>query len=129
MMRARLAADERGTTAVEFALIAPLLFLLLLGGIEGGRLLFASAALHRAVGLAARDVAMDASENPSADMVARMVGTHMRALAVQQPIPADAVRLSAGSCGLEIAVASHYAPLLLPGFQPVMLRADSCARL
>lgn len=128
-MLARLGTDDRGTTAVEFALIAPVLFLLLFGAVEGGRLVFVNAALHRAVGMAARDVAIHADEHTSAVMVARWVETHMRALAVPQAIPAETVYLSPGGCGLRIAVAFPYTPLLLPEGRHITLRADSCAPL
>lgn len=50
----RLRRDERGATAVEFALVAPILFILTLGVIEAGALLTASSALEAAVHEGAR---------------------------------------------------------------------------
>lgn len=49
-----LVRDRRGTTAVEFALVAPLLFALLLGVLELGRLIWVDAALDHALARAAR---------------------------------------------------------------------------
>lgn len=51
---ALLAADRRASIAVEFGIIAPVLFLLLLGLIEGGRMLWMLNALHYSVQEAAR---------------------------------------------------------------------------
>src|SRR5262249_49875900 len=58
-LAARLIGARRGTTAVEFALIALPLLLLLLGIIEFGRMLWTQSALHYAVQEAARCAAVN----------------------------------------------------------------------
>ena len=52
--RAALWPAQEGTTAIEFALVAPSLFLVLFGAIEFGRLMWTQSALHFAVEEAAR---------------------------------------------------------------------------
>jgi Flp pilus assembly protein TadG len=51
---ARLGAHRGGSPAVEFALLAPVLLLLILGGMEFGRLMWTQSALHLSVEQAAR---------------------------------------------------------------------------
>lgn len=55
---------ERGAVAVEFALVATLLVILLFGVIEGGRLFAMHASLSAAVREAARDVAIGVEPDP-----------------------------------------------------------------
>jgi Flp pilus assembly protein TadG len=51
--------DRLGSSAVEFAFVAPPLLLLLLGGVEVGRLVWTQSALHFAVEEAARCATAD----------------------------------------------------------------------
>ena len=50
----RLRTDKKGSAAVEFAFIAPVFFLLLMGTIEAGIIFFAQSSLQNAVNDAAR---------------------------------------------------------------------------
>lgn len=52
----RLRNDQRGVAAVEFALVAPILLMMLLGSFEVARALQARNALREAVGSVGRDV-------------------------------------------------------------------------
>jgi len=69
----RLARSERGTAVVEFALVAPLLFLLVFGIIEFGRILNAYNQLTQLAGQGAR--AASVSRNPDGTAVAAGTGT------------------------------------------------------
>jgi Flp pilus assembly protein TadG len=64
----RLARSERGTAVVEFALIAPLLFLLVFGIIEFGRILNTYNQLTQLAGQGARAAAV--SRNPDGTAIA-----------------------------------------------------------
>ncbi len=55
----RLRPDQRGVTVVEFALIAPVLCLLLIGGLEIAHTLYVRATLHGALQKASRDATME----------------------------------------------------------------------
>ena len=57
----RLCRDERGTTAVEFAITAPLFFMILLGIIEAGLLLWTQAGMQHAAAMAARCATVNAT--------------------------------------------------------------------
>jgi len=50
----RLRTDKRGSAAIEFAFVAPVFFLLLMGTIEAGIIFFAQSSLQNAVNDAAR---------------------------------------------------------------------------
>jgi Flp pilus assembly protein TadG len=58
---AGLAHDERGSSALEFAIVAMAFFLVLFGTIEFGRLLFYQSALAGAVGSSGRELLLDPS--------------------------------------------------------------------
>jgi Flp pilus assembly protein TadG len=69
----RRAGSERGTALVEFALIAPLLFLVVFGIIEFGRILNAYNQLTQLAGQGARAAAV--SRNPDGTAVGATSGT------------------------------------------------------
>jgi Flp pilus assembly protein TadG len=69
----KLARSERGTAVVEFALIAPLLFLIVFGIIEFGRILNAYNQLTQLSGQGARAAAV--SRNPDGTAIAAASGT------------------------------------------------------
>lgn len=51
----RLAGDKRGATVVEFAIVAPVMMLMLVGGLDMGHMLYVQAVLQGALQKAARD--------------------------------------------------------------------------
>lgn len=59
---ARLGRDKRGVTAVEFALIAPALLVMLLGVFDAGYNLYATSVLNGATQRAARDSTIEGAE-------------------------------------------------------------------
>jgi Flp pilus assembly protein TadG len=69
----RLVRSERGTAVVEFALVAPLLFLLVFGIIEFGRVLNAYNQLTQLAGQGARAAAVN--RNPDGTAVGAASGT------------------------------------------------------
>jgi Flp pilus assembly protein TadG len=69
----RLVRSERGTAVVEFALVAPLLFLLVFGIIEFGRILNAYNQLTQLAGQGARAAAVN--RNPDGTAIAASSGT------------------------------------------------------
>lgn len=58
----RFASDTCGASAVEFALVAPVVILMLFGAIGGGVLAYATVSLQRATEVAARCMSMDRSD-------------------------------------------------------------------
>jgi Flp pilus assembly protein TadG len=67
----RLATDSRGVSAVEFALIAPVLFMAMVGITQLGIMFFASAGLKYAVAEGARFA--NTSPRPSPDAIVQRV--------------------------------------------------------
>jgi len=61
-----LVDDKRGVTLVEFAIVAPVLGLLLVGGFDAAHTLYMKAALQGAVQKAARDAALQGGNDTAA---------------------------------------------------------------
>lgn len=60
-----LGANERGATVVEFAFIAPIMLLLLAGGIELGRMVYMESVFRSAAVDAARDASLNNIDTPA----------------------------------------------------------------
>lgn len=119
-----------GATAVEFALIAPILFMLLFGAIEAGRLLFVQAALHHAVSDAARCASINPAVCSSPKALAVEIEAGLAALSAPLPVDPAALAVQPAPCGLSIAATLPYRPLLLTIAEAhVTLSARACARL
>lgn len=58
-------ADARGVTLVEFALVAPLLLLLLTGGLEVGHRAYLAALLRGEINKAGRDLTLEDAQSPA----------------------------------------------------------------
>jgi Flp pilus assembly protein TadG len=95
-MLRRLTKSERGTAVVEFALIAPLLFFLVFGIIEFGRILNAYNDLTQLAGQGARAAAV--SRNPDGTAVGTSGGT-----------VDDADCGSAGASSIQCQLSNYYA--------------------
>jgi Flp pilus assembly protein TadG len=111
-------ADRRGTTAIEFALVAPLLLLIMAGAADYGRWLWLRASLDHAVAGAARCAAV----NPRlCGGRAEIIG-HARAAAAGTRGARFVVRDA--PCGIEVRGLLRY-KALLP--LPLTIRARACA--
>ena len=62
-MRKNFARNESGATAVEFALVSPLIFMSVLGTFETGRALYEQARIASACAAGARAVTLDAADS------------------------------------------------------------------
>lgn len=74
----RIARDKAGTTAIEFALLAPVFLTLTMGGLDFGHSIYAKAELIGAVQQAARSSTMEGADASAAD---DMVRSYMAAIA------------------------------------------------
>ena len=119
-------SSERGATALEFALLAPVLFLLLFAGLEAGRLLFVSAAFRSAVADAARCAALGDPACRTEAGIAAHAEQRLAALAAPMPVPHEAVEVAPAPCGQRISVRLAYRPLLLPVPAAPPLAAEAC---
>lgn len=119
----RFRAADRGTSAIEVALVFPVFMLMLLGICEFGRALWTQSALQYAVQLAARCGAVDVTTCASPSDVISY------AVAESQPltIPSSNFSASAQSCGSSVSVTypfSFVVPNLLPF--SITLFAQAC---
>ncbi|MGZ5879487.1 MAG: TadE/TadG family type IV pilus assembly protein [Croceibacterium sp.] len=73
MIRRNLARDDRGATIIEFALVAPVLLMLLMGLFDMGYNLYTAAVLQGAIQKAARDSTIEGATPAALD--ARVIGT------------------------------------------------------
>jgi Flp pilus assembly protein TadG len=77
MIRQRRRNDRRGTSAVEFAFIAPVFFMLVIGMIEFGRAMMVQQALTNAARQGARLATLDSTNNSSNPTPASLVTTEV----------------------------------------------------
>lgn len=115
MMRSlrSLRASDRGTTAIEVALVFPVFLLMLLGVFEFGRAMWTQSALQYAVQVAARCGAVDITTCASPSEVIAF------AVAQTQPltVPSSAFTATTLACGSSVAVTYPFTfvvPQLLP---------------
>lgn len=71
-LRSSLARDERGVTAVEFTLVAPVLMLMLMGFLDLGYNMWARTVLHGEVQKAARDSSLESGPGAQAALDGRV---------------------------------------------------------
>ena len=120
-----LGRRREGTTAVEFALVAPVLFLIIFGGVEFGDLLWTQSALHFAVQEAARCASVTPATCGTASQIAAYAASETTGL----NISSSAFTATTPSCGHLVTASYPYtfvASGLLP-FTPT-LTAQACFR-
>ncbi|WP_242151296.1 TadE/TadG family type IV pilus assembly protein [Sphingomonas sp. BAUL-RG-20F-R05-02] len=92
-MLTNLVKSNRGSTLIEFAIIAPVLVLMLLGGLEIGHTIYVRSALVGSLQKAARDISLEsASSSTQMNAINATVAT-----AVHQIMPSAKVELVAKS--------------------------------
>ena len=112
---------RQATTAIEFALLAPALFLFLLGIVEFGRALWTLNALHYSVQEAARCASIDAINCGNAQQIQAFAAGRSGA-----GFASSVFTASTASCGNKIS-ASYAMHLYIPyANYSVTLTAQSC---
>ena len=127
----RLAALERaddGATAVETALVLPLLLALFFGIIEVGHLVWTVCALNLAVEDAARCASVSNVSTPPATLCDTQ--THMQAYAVSRvwgmTVPASTFSLSTPACGYQVNASYPFTPIISYVPLSLTLSASAC---
>jgi Flp pilus assembly protein TadG len=115
--------DRAGTSALEFALLAPAFLLLFLGIMEFGRVLWTQSALQHAVEAAARYAAIN---YPSCASVSQ-TKSYAAGEVFGQSIPSSTFSLSCNACGTQVSASLPFS-FIVPGLIPysVTLGAQSC---
>jgi Flp pilus assembly protein TadG len=99
MTQRRFAGDERATTAVEFALTAPLFVLIFGGVVATGFLMWTQVSLQRAVESAARCASVNQVLCGNEEAVRQFAASRVGGLA----IPPSSFQVSQQSCGVEVS--------------------------
>jgi Flp pilus assembly protein TadG len=119
----RLARARTGATALEFALVAPALLLMLLGLVEVGRAFWMKSALDFAVQEAARCAVVQQANPACANPAA--VRAYAAARVAQLAIPASAFTVATQACGVDVKAEVPYRFLsVLPGAPTIS--AEAC---
>lgn len=112
---------RRGTTALEYGLIMPVLFLFLLGIMDMGRLMWIYTGLNRGVEEASRCAAMNT--------MACRTNAQIQAVAAAgvwgAPVPPATFSVSNPSCGIKVS-ASYSFTFFTPGLSAITLAPYAC---
>ena len=120
--RRREALDKRGATALEYGLLAPVLFALLLGIMDMGRLMWMYTGLNRGVTEAARCGAVDSTNCGTTAQIQNVAAAGVWGATV--PSSTFSVSTSA-ACGVQVT-ASYTFQLTIPGFSSIVLAPSAC---
>lgn len=119
----RLAADRRGATLIEFAVLLPLFVLLVFGIMQLGQVFWTQAALQHAVEMAARCASVNTVTCGTAAQVQSYAATQAYGLAV----PVGAFSVTTPACGNQVVASYEFtfpvAALISPALS---LTARSC---
>lgn len=117
---------ERGSVAIEYAIILPVLLVLVIGLIETGRLIWTQTTLDRAVEAAARCAAVDSVQCGTADAVQQYAVGQAYGLQVES----SAFTVVSESCGVSVSVTYPFT-MLIPwtASSQLTLRASACYTL
>jgi Flp pilus assembly protein TadG len=119
----RLLRDRRGTTATEFALLAPALCMLIYGTAEFGRMAWTQAALNFAVDEAARCASVTPSTCGTPDQTTTYASNEISAAYV----PSTAFTATTPACGHQVSASFVY-PFIATGLFSMTptLTAQAC---
>ncbi len=124
MKFAKMLSDQRGTSALEFGLTAPVFFLFLFGVIEVGLVFWTQIGLQHGVEMAARCASINASLCPNSNPNAITEYATQQALGLG--LPASTFTYSTPACGNQVnASYSFQFPSIIP-LDPLTLKAQSC---
>ncbi len=122
MTLARIWRDDRGASALEFALTAPVFFLFLFGIIEFGLLFWTQLGLQHGTEMAARCATVNPTLCPSGSAITSYAAQQAFGLA----LPAQTFTYSTSTCGNQVS--ANYAfqfPQVL-NLSPLTLTAQAC---
>ena len=116
------APGKRGTTALEYGLVAPVLFLFLIGIMDMGRLMWMYAGLYRGVEAAARCGAVDTATCGTTAEIQSVAAAAVWGATVSSPVFTVS---TAASCGVQVT-ASYSFQFYTPGFSTITLAPSAC---
>lgn len=120
----RLWQDDRGATALEFAILAPVFFLLILGIVAFGMLFWTQVGLQHGAEMAARCASVNSTLCPNGNPSA--ITNYALQQAFGLSLPASTFTYSTPTCGNQVnATYSFVFPNILK-LNPLTLQAQAC---
>lgn len=119
----RVQSDRSGVVALEFAMVAPALFVLIMGGIEAGRIMWTQSALEMSVAQAARCYAWQVSTCSTTTATKTFAAT----VAPQLRFSSSVFSVNLTTCGAQVTATYPY-QFIASGLFPLKpkLTASAC---
>jgi Flp pilus assembly protein TadG len=116
--------DNRGTTALEFALTAPVFFLFIFGIIEFGLLLWTQIGLQHGAEMAARCASVDSTLCPNSNPGA--ITSYAAQQAFGLALPSQTFTYSTPACGNQVSASHAFQFPAILNLSPLTLTAQAC---
>lgn len=120
----RIWQDQRGASALEFALLAPVFFLLMFGIIALGMLFWTQVGLQHGVQMAARCASVNTALCPNTNPNAITAYATQQALGLS--LPASTFAYSVPACGNQVSASYSFEFPTILNLAPLTLTAQSC---
>jgi Flp pilus assembly protein TadG len=117
----RFKADVRGTAAIEYGLVLPVMLVAILGGLWVGMLTFSASSLDLAVQTAARCMAVDANACGTVSATQAYAQTQYKGPAIAPTFTA-----STAGCGHTVTAEANFNLNILPWIGTVPLSTSAC---
>jgi Flp pilus assembly protein TadG len=118
-----MSQGNRGTAALEYAILLPALLMILVGALDTGRVMWLQVTLERAVDAAARCAAINANTCNSVANIQNYAATQ----AFGTTINASAFAVTTAVCGTSITGTLPFAFIIpWPGKRTITLSATAC---
>ena len=124
MKLAKIWRDERGATALEFAILAPVFFLLVFGIIAFGLLFWTQVGLQHGAEMAARCASVNTTICPNSNPSAITNYAMQQALGLS--LPASTFIYSTSSCGNQVTASYTFQFPDILNLNPLTLTAQAC---
>ena len=116
--------DNRGASALEFALTAPVFFLFIFGIIEFGLLLWTQIGLQHGAEMAARCATVDSTLCPNSNPGA--ITSYAAQQAFGLALPSQTFTYSTPACGNQVSASHAFQFPAILNLSPLKLTAQAC---
>jgi Flp pilus assembly protein TadG len=116
--------DERGATALEFAILAPVFFLLIFAVIAFGLLFWTQVGLQHGAEMAARCASINAALCPTTNSSA--ITSYATQQALGLTLPANTYSYAVQSCGNQVTGSYTFVYPDIFNFGPLTVTAQAC---
>jgi Flp pilus assembly protein TadG len=116
--------DERGATALEFAILAPVFFLIIFGIIAFGLLFWTQVGLQHGAAMAARCASNNTTLCPNGNPSA--VTNYAMQQALGLSLPASTFTYSTPACGNQVSASLAFVFPDILNLRPLTLTAQAC---